>query len=244
VAIGDGQNAWFLVNASPDLRSQIESFKALHPRVKPIRNTPLAAIFLTNPDLDHVLGIFSLREGGSLTIYATSTVRRAVARRLGIDKVLRTFGGVTWREPSINRFTPLSSTSLSYRAIASSRDSVAYQFSDKRTGGRLLVAPDVAAISEDLQEAVNEADAVLFDGTFWSPRELAQVKPGARSAEKMGHLPIHDLSLDLLAKAPARHKAYIHINNTNPILARRSPERTAVETAGIVVGYDGYCFEV
>jgi pyrroloquinoline quinone biosynthesis protein B len=41
---------------------------------------------------------------------------------------------------------------------------------------------------------------------------------------------------------PARHKAYFHINNTNPILAPGSAERMAVEEAGIIVGYDGLEF--
>jgi pyrroloquinoline quinone biosynthesis protein B len=31
----------------------------------------------------------------------------------------------------------------------------------------------------------------------------------------------------------------VHINNTNPILIEGSPERAAVEAAGIEVAYDG-----
>jgi len=48
---------------------------------------------------------------------------------------------------------------------------------------------------------------------------------------------IRDVSLELLRKSPARRKIYIHINNTNPVLAADSPERAAVEDAGIVVGW-------
>ena len=60
----------------------------------------------------------------------------------------------------------------------------------------------------------------------------------------MGHVTIRDHSLALLGKLPARHKIYIHINNTNPVLSPGSPERAAVEAAGIVVGYDGLEFEL
>jgi pyrroloquinoline quinone biosynthesis protein B len=80
---------------------------------------------------------------------------------------------------------------------------------------------------------------VLFDGTFWSDHELRTVREGARSANEMGHLPIGEGSLDLLRDLPARHRIYMHINNTNPILAKDSPQRRMVESAGIAVGEDG-----
>lgn len=122
--------------------------------------------------------------------------------------------------------------------------SVAYQFLDRQTGGRLLVAPDVSAVNEELREALESSDAILFDGTFWSSDELRQVKAKARTADQMGHLTIKDFSLDLLKKLPARRKIYIHINNTNPVLAKHSRERAAVERAGITIGHDGLEFEL
>ena len=95
---------------------------------------------------------------------------------------------------------------------------VAYSITDRNTGGRLLVAPDVGGWNETLLEAMQQSDAVLFDGTFWSANELSSVKANARTASEMGHLTIKDDSLSRLSKLPARHKIYIHINNTNPVL--------------------------
>ena len=115
---------------------------------------------------------------------------------------------------------------------------------DRNTGGRLLVAPDVAGWNGALAKAMAESDAVLFDGTFWSGDELRRVKAAARTAAEMGHITIKDHSLARLGGLSARHKIYIHVNNTNPVLSPGSPERTAVEAAGIVVGYDGLEFEV
>jgi pyrroloquinoline quinone biosynthesis protein B len=122
--------------------------------------------------------------------------------------------------------------------------SVAYQFKDPRTGGRLLVAPDVGGLNDGLREALSCSDAVLFDGTFWSGEELRGVKSNAPKASEMGHVTIEDCSLRLLSQLAARRKIYIHINNTNPILAPGSPERAAVESAGVVVGSDGLEFEL
>jgi pyrroloquinoline quinone biosynthesis protein B len=219
-------------------------------------------VLLTNADLDHVLGAFLLREGGPLNLYASAAVRYTVEQHLGLTRILEPFCGAAWHEPPFGEFAPLSARNakqtLLYRAIplratppafakagsAEAVHSVAYQFLNPRTNRRLLVAPDVAEISAELSAALANSDAVLFDGTFWSTDELAQVRPGARTAKDMGHVTIRDGSLKVLAGLAARHKVYIHINNTNPVLSPESPERAAVEAAGIVVGYDGMEFEL
>jgi pyrroloquinoline quinone biosynthesis protein B len=80
---------------------------------------------------------------------------------------------------------------------------------------------------------------IFFDGTFWSDNELAAVRPGARTAREMNHLPINGDSLEFLRQASAGRKIYTHINNTNPILMQGSPERRQLDQAGIEVGRDG-----
>jgi len=259
-AISSGNGKWFLVNASPDLPFQIEASPDLQPGKNLLRGTPIAGVLLTNADLDHALGLFSLREGGRLNIFAPRAVREVLTRSIGLDKVLDTFCGADWHEPP-TRFAPLDAEDkggLSYRMIPLAgkappfakkisprgTHSVAYQFLDRRTGGVLLVAPDVCAVNKGLRDALKNSDAILFDGTFWSGDELKGLKSTARTAGEMGHVTIRDVSLELLRKSPARRKIYIHINNTNPVLAADSPERAAVEDAGIVVGWDDLEFEI
>src|SRR5262245_23587231 len=74
-ASGEGAR-FLLVNASPDILVQIQSTRALWP-VSP-RHSPIAAIVLTNGDMDHVLGLFSLRESWPLALYVTRAVRRGL----------------------------------------------------------------------------------------------------------------------------------------------------------------------
>lgn len=251
---GDGQH-WYLVNASPDFSVQVQSFPDLAPESQPPRNTRISGVFLTNADLDHLLGLFSLREGSELDIYATRSVRELAEESLGMQTVLNSFCATRWHEPVSGAEQPLG---LKYRAIElGSRpprfagvthskepgQSVAYEFTDSQQT-RLVVAPDVDALNPGLLEVLNTADIVLFDGTFWSAEELQLVKPGAPGASEMGHMTIRDGSLKLLQSLRAKAKVYIHINNTNPILARDSAERRAVEAAGIVVGQDGLEFEL
>jgi pyrroloquinoline quinone biosynthesis protein B len=62
----------------------------------------------------------------------------------------------------------------------------------------------------------------------------------------MGHVPISGAegSLAALSRLSCRQKVYTHINNTNPMLVESSPERAAVEAAGMIVGMDGMRFEL
>jgi pyrroloquinoline quinone biosynthesis protein B len=256
----DGEH-WFLVNASPDLRAQIEATPALHPQGTSARNSPIAGVLLTNADLDHVLGLILLREGDPLSVLATDSVRETLTGPLGFETLLGGFCGIRW-EAAPTEFSPLrlrdrSPSGLSVRTIflpggpprfdktstSPSGHSVAYQIRDE-SGARLLLAPDVAEITLELQQALEESDAVIFDGTFWMAEELRRIHPEARTAQQMGHLPIRDGSLEMLRKSPARWKVFTHINNTNPILATDSPERTAVLSAGVLIGEDGLEFEV
>jgi pyrroloquinoline quinone biosynthesis protein B len=225
---------WWLINASPDLPRQIESSTRLQPRRNIWRNTPIAAVLLTNADIDHALGLLLLRQQEKpLVVYATEETRVALA---WLDRTLAPFCGIEWRKIS-SQFQPLNG-SIAFRAIELPH-SVAFQFRDEASGRLALVAPAVGELTSELSEASADSDVIFFDGTFWSEDELAAVRPGARRAREMNHLPIRGGSLDFLRQSPARQKIYTHINNTNPIIMPDSPERAELDRAGIEVGRDG-----
>ncbi len=178
-----------------------------------------------------------------------------------MDAILGAYCGVEWRElPEVCAPLDLTSpgTALACQAIplsgelprysrqsdSTNRQSVALEFTDEHRGVRLLVAPDVAAVTPELAQALERADAVFFDGTFWSDDELRRIDPAARTASQMGHLPIARGSLEILRKLRAPTRVYLHINNTNPILAPDSAERAEVVGAGITIGEDHMEFEL
>ena len=68
----DGER-WSLLNASPDLRQQIEAAPMLHPRSR-LRDSPICAVVLTNGDVDAIAGLLSLRERQPFALYATGRV--------------------------------------------------------------------------------------------------------------------------------------------------------------------------
>jgi pyrroloquinoline quinone biosynthesis protein B len=265
VAISADGQSWFLLNASPDIRAQIENFPPLRPSGNRIRSSPIEAVLLTNADLDHTLGILLLREGEKLCVHATPNVRRALSEGISFDPVLASFCGAKWIQPP-TRPRPLlrrdgSPSGLTYEAIplpgkpprfmkskstSRSGNVVGYRITDIKTAGRLLFLPDVSKLNQSLQCLLPECDALLFDGTFWSENEMHRQGVGTLCAADMGHAPISGASgsLKILAKLKLRHKIYTHINNTNPVLIENSPECAAVKAAGCAVGRDGMEIEI
>ena len=232
-ADSDELQGWWLINASPDLAVQIECTPALHPRTAP-RSTPIGGILLTNADIDHVLGLLLLRQQEKpLVVYAADETRAALA---WLDCIVAQFCGIEWRKIGAD-FQSLNG-GITFRAIQLPH-STAFQFRDNLSGTIALIAPSVGIITHELRDAIHSSDVLIFDGTFWNDGELAAVRPGARSARAMKHLPISEGSLDLLRQSPASRKIYTHINNTNPILMPDSPERAQLKQAGIETARDG-----
>ena len=263
VAISADGRRWFLLNASPDIRFQIESFPALLPSPKTVRGTSVEGVLLTNADLDHTVGLLILREGVRLPVYATPRVRSALSNGLYVAHVLECYCGVDWREPAAEQGPLLcadhSPSGLHYVAFPVAGkppryleglvspglgDAVAYRIMDEATGGRLLFMPELAALDASTLSQMCDCEALLLDGTFWSENEMQTMGAGTIPAAQMGHLPVGgaDGSLARIASLPVRRKIYIHINNTNPMLLEDSIERAAVECAGVEIGWDGLEF--
>src|SRR5437660_7198327 len=84
VAVSEDGKAWFLLGASPDLRSQIEATPELHPQVQNgedgVRRSPIRGAILLNGDIDHVLGLLLLRELQPLTVQAAKSIRRILTK--------------------------------------------------------------------------------------------------------------------------------------------------------------------
>ena len=263
VAVSADGDSWFLLNASPEVRAQIESYTPLHPRDR--RHSPVAGIVLTNGDLDHCLGLFCLRESHPLVIYATDAVRRGLTERNVLYRTLQRFEGqVTWRGLDLGGEVELSGSDgrpsgLSLVAVPVPGkqpvhlEGIATPGPEENIGlrirgnGRVLAyASSAGAIDAAVLRMLENADCVFFDGTFWSETELVDLGLGSKRARDMAHLPIGGDagSLARLAPLSAARRFFIHINNTNPILREDSPEAAAVAAAGWRVAADGLELEL
>ena len=68
IAVSADGAHWFLINAAPDLREQINRQPQLHPS-EGLRSSPIAGVVLTNGDVDAVAGLLNLRERTSFVVY-------------------------------------------------------------------------------------------------------------------------------------------------------------------------------
>jgi pyrroloquinoline quinone biosynthesis protein B len=99
----------------------------------------------------------------------------------------------------------------------------------------------------DALQPVAGANLMFFDGTMYTDDEMIRSGEGSKTARRMGHVPISGAegSIQRLEFYRAAMENYfIHINNSNPILDRASPERKAIEGAGWKVAYDGLRIDV
>ncbi len=256
MAISANGVTWHLLNASPDLRNQIESTPCLHPRAEP-RDSPIASVLLTCAEVDQILGLLLLREMQAFSVYATDSVRDILLRDNSMFQVLhRTPDQVRWRslvpgtafdlEPGIC-VEPFSLKS-GYPGFVNAARLSELNPEDAVLGltincgnRRLMYLPGLANVNDALLDQMDRCDLLLLDGTFWTDDELIRVRQGARTARQMGHMPIsgQDGSLQWLSTLRKPRKVYIHINNTNPILDEDSPEYREVIQAGWEVAFDG-----
>jgi pyrroloquinoline quinone biosynthesis protein B len=263
LAISADSECWFLVNASPDLRYQIESFPALHPRPSSLRQSPINGIVLTSAELDAALGLLLLRESQPFGIYATSTVRALLTEDNSLFGVLRREPDqVRWHtiapserfelfslkgRPAGISCTPISTGGAFPSYVAQERrhqlDSAGAVIGLLIENGarRLAFFPAASTVCPGWLEQMEHCDAILFDGTFWSDDELLRVRGQGKTARQMGHLPIGDPdgSLVRFSSLPGPRKIFIHINNTNPMLDESSPEFRQIGASGWELAFDG-----
>jgi pyrroloquinoline quinone biosynthesis protein B len=250
LAIRGGQGPWFLVNASPDLRQQLETLDQRS--VDGVRAQPIAGVLLTDAEIDHTAGLLLLRESVTpLRIFGDAGVERALRDGYPVLPILERYCGAEWQTLEPGRTQPLDGSSLQVESFAAGGDAPRYLdgeleasglvFRDGATGGVVTYVPGLARVDDDVVGRFAASDLVLVDGTFWREDELARLGISDRSARDMGHVPLSGPggTLELLAGLERPRTVLVHINNTNPILLEDSPEREEVVRAGIEVAYDG-----
>jgi len=254
VAISADGERWSLLNASPDLRQQILATPTLHPRHGP-RHSPIAAVVLTNGDVDHVAGLLILRESQRFDLYATGAILEVLERnpifnvlnpefvrrrRLRLEQPLALDGGTTIVPFAVPGKVPLYLEGEALEIGAETEDVIGLELWTEHRAKAFFV-PGCARLTPALAERLAGAALVLFDGTLWTDDEMIRSGTGVKTGARMGHMSVSgpEGTLAAFAALGVRRKVLIHINNTNPILLDDSPERAEVEAAGWEVAFDG-----
>jgi len=252
LAVSADREHWTLLNASPDLRAQIQATPALHPRAGK-RGSPIDAVVLTGAEIDQTAGLLNLRERSPFTIMGTAATLAAVAGNpmfgvLAADVVRRRAiapgerfaigDGLQAELFMVPGKVPLYLEGANLATAEESAANVGVEITDGKA--RLAFVPGAAAVTPALRERLSRADAVLFDGTLFTDDEMIRASLGDKTGRRMGHMPVDgpDGSIAALKDLSAR-RILVHVNNTNPILVDGSPQRLSVEAAGWEVAWDG-----
>lgn len=253
---------WVLINASPDLRQQIEASPALHPR-EGLRSSPIAAVVLTNGDVDAIAGLLHLREGTPLALYAHARVlevldanpifevldrkivtRRAIeaGERVRLVDAAGADLGLAVRPFLAPGKVPLylegrAEGALDTAALAG--DTLGLEI--EAGGARLVYLANCARLTDDVIERLAGADLLFLDGTLWQDDEMIVQGVGRKTGARMGHISMSgpEGAMARLRDVPVRRRVFIHVNNTNPALLKDSPERAELEAAGWEMAFDG-----
>lgn len=263
VAVSHDEKSWFLLNASPDLRAQIEANPALHPN-HGRRSSPIAGVILTSADLDQVAGLLSLRELQPLRLFCTRSLRRILQEDNTVFGMLnRIPNQVIWSDIEVGKTFALISPGGEDSGLLCEAFSVGDRYPayvkgameglaaeeaslglivTSPAGRRLAYLPAASKIDAKLLERAESSDLLLFDGTFWSDDELIRVQGGGDTATEMGHIPVSspDGSIRRLEGIRRPRRIFIHVNNTNPMLDESSSEHEAVRAAGWEIAEDGW----
>lgn len=254
---GDGAS-WVLFNASPDILAQIRRAPFLQP-ARAIRDTAIVGVVLIDAQIDHTTGLLMLREGKPLEVWCTDEANADLTAANPIFQVLSHYctvrrhrivpdGATVFTIPGVEglRFTATALKSKAppyspHREQSRPGDNIGVSIEDDRSGKRLFYAPGLGEIEPHVRAAMEPADCLMVDGTFWTDDEMIRLGVSEKRARDIGHLPQSGPNgmIEALAPFTRARKVLIHINNTNPILDEDSPERAALARAGIEVAFDG-----
>ncbi|MDF3065240.1 MAG: hypothetical protein K0R38_841 [Polyangiaceae bacterium] len=257
VAVSADGESWFLLNASPDVLRQTQAHRPLWPRS--LRDSPIRGVILTNGDLDHVLGLLSLRESQPLTLYATERVLEGLRENAALRTLERFEGQLRRHVLALGKSGELCSADgtasglfVTAEAVPgkpplhleglyepSAEDNVALRIRTARSGS--LVYASAIADAGAARPLFEGAAALLLDGTFWSEEELPELGVRMGPARSMAHQPVGGPggSLEALRDLSVPRRIFTHVNNTNPLLNETSAQRALALAAGWEVATDG-----
>jgi pyrroloquinoline quinone biosynthesis protein B len=265
IAVSADGKDWFLFNASPDLRQQINDNTILHPDPKHgLRHSPIKGVVVTNADVDHITGLLTLRESQPLCLYGARRVMgilntNAVFNVLNQEFVKREI--ITLNQPTelmhpdgkasgivvvpfavpgkVALWLEDATKGTNFGSVE--EDTIALEV--RNTAGKTLFfyIPGCASVPPELSKRLRNAPLVLFDGTLWTDDEMIKGKVGTKTGKRMGHMSVNesDGTIAAFKDLDVKRKIFIHINTTNPILLEDSVERKTCTKAGWEVSYDG-----
>lgn len=234
----------FLVDASPDIRPQIDMALNLFPPPAPRLAEVLAGVLLTHAHIGHYTGLmffgYESMSTRQLPVYSSERMAAFLTDNGPWSQLVR-LENIVLRTSTPGQRIPLTASLSAHPFQVPHRDeytdTVGFEIAGPSRS--LLYIPDIQrweAWDRSIEEALTAVDVALLDGTFFGPDDL----PG-RDMSAIGH-PLMVDTLHRVRNMPEADRPevlFTHLNHTNPALDPAGEARHEIEAAGARVAADG-----
>lgn len=239
------QKAWYLIDATPDLKEQMARIQIKHQ----MQGQLMSSIFLTHAHLGHYPGLLFL---GKEAIGANKVPVMAGEKMKKMLEEQAPWSQLTKLENIVlieirNEYTIKVSSHVSITPINvphRNEFSETFAFWIEGTKKKVLYIPDIDRWEQwniDIYEACKEADICLLDGTFHSAKNLENI---GRDFREIPH-PLMTETMDRLETLVEKTKIYfIHLNHSNPALDSDHSIRKEMELKGFYIAEEGMEFSI
>ncbi len=227
-----------LLDASPDMKAQLEMLYQDVPQVSRNGVLPISGIFLTHAHYGHFAGLLQLGKEAAgeqgVPVYCSQAMKSLITNSAVWGQLVQENNislsslspGVEFQVEEMLGITPLPVPHRNELA-----DTVAYRIQAEKT---VLYLPDVDFWTDELLETIRSVDIAFLDGTFLSHAELPRYA-------RVPHPPVSE-SMELLAGI-GTELYFTHLNHTNPLL-RDGEQRRELERSGFKIAHEGMVLEI
>jgi len=230
----------FLIDASPDIKYQVDllkTMKILHTRKGKL---PFDGIFLTHAHFGHCSGLWLLgkecTDEKNVPIYCSPIMKKFLQNNHPFNHLLER-NNIILKDMVIGKELHFRKFNFLIKPIKVPHrneytDTLGYIIESKR---KLLYFSDLDFWTEEIIKHVNSVDIALLDGTFYTKDEISRYKD-------IPHPPIIE-TIDLF-KDSKTEIYFTHFNHSNPIVRPKDEERNYAITKGFKIAYDGLIIDI
>ncbi len=262
IAVSLEGDRYILIDASPDLKQQLEDTGIFPRRGRDggfDRRSLIEAIFLTHGHGDHCVGLFEFSTGKcfNIPVYGPPDLMGFLFGDEGEDRFFGSLGrlGDDYLNPkalmedepvrllgslNVRGFEVPHTERLSNGSYIPTKT---YAYELEHLGRRMIYAPDLGELAEEFLSRLKGLEILIIDGTFWWDDELERVSGISRTSYELGHVPVID-SMEVLDGCGIGRVIYTHINHTSPLLTPGGAFSSLLRDRGFEVGYDGMVIEL
>jgi pyrroloquinoline quinone biosynthesis protein B len=234
----------FLIDASPDIRPQVDRALGMFPPPAPALTDVLAGVLLTHAHIGHYTGLmffgYESLAARRLLVYCSARMAEFLAANGPWNQLIR-LENISLRIFKPGEKIPLTPSLTAVPIPVPHRNEYTDTFGFEIAGPArsLLYIPDIqswAAWERSLEKALRKVDVALIDGTFFGPDDL----PGRNMAE-IGHPLVLD-TIRRMKNVPAAERAtvlFTHLNHAHPALDLAGKARRVIDESGARLAEEG-----